>query len=272
MALWRRRRQDTEQRRVFAHRSFVDDDHVAVGQREHVVVESPGERGQGAGGLDAGLALQGSRRLARRRGADHLEAFGLEGLPHRRQGCGLAGAGHAHDKLGATSRRGDAQHRGSLAQREMGAQLPLPGGNGAAGVDLVHRRGVGARHLDVHGGGDGLLGGDDRRRGIGPLPGHGRGHEGDGLGVGQHLLDHGLQLGRILPEQLRRHRHHDVSAGEHLAGGQGTVEIEHLGHDSPALVLSQSTGTPALGTRSDDGALHRPPASPPRPALSASGT
>ena len=60
-----------------------------------------------------------------------------------------------------------------------------------------------------------------------------------------------FQLGRVVPEQLRRHGHHDVSAGEDLAGGQLTFEREHLVHDSPAVIRSQSTGASAPGAATD---------------------
>lgn len=54
----RRGGKKAQQRGILAHRSFVQDDDVAAGQRELAAVQAPGERGQGARHLDAGLTLR----------------------------------------------------------------------------------------------------------------------------------------------------------------------------------------------------------------------
>ena len=67
---------------------------------ELVVVEPPGEAGEGARLADARLLAQGARRLARRRRPHHVVAGTLEGVGHHPEHRGLARAGHAHDQLG----------------------------------------------------------------------------------------------------------------------------------------------------------------------------
>ena len=112
----------------------------------------------------------------------------------------------------------------------MGADLGLPGVDRCAGGELVNRRGVGAGHLDVDAGGDGVLPGDGGGGGVGTLRGGGNGHQGHGLGVAQHPVGHPRQLS-VVAEQARGEATHDVTAGEDLLvlrlSGTSWVEVDN---------------------------------------------
>jgi hypothetical protein len=73
--------QQAEQQLVVGHGRLVAHHDAAVIERELAVLQAPGERGKGPARLDAGGSAQRSRRLSRRRGAQHPVAVGLEGLP-----------------------------------------------------------------------------------------------------------------------------------------------------------------------------------------------
>ena len=99
-------------------------------------------------------------------------------------------------------------------------------------------------------GGDGGLNGDDRRRGVDPLPGAGHADERDDLGVPQQHVDRPDQLRRVAAEDPGSDRDDHVPAGEHLAGGETAVGGEHL--VAQLLQLVEGQGREQLRERTRD--------------------
>ena len=161
------------------------------------VVEAPQQRRDRAA-LDAGLPAQGPGRLPRRRRPDHPVPGGLEGVADTGQRGRLARTRHPDHELHPPARGGDGPHRVGLAVGERPAQLGFLTGDDRLRGARRDGGGAGAstplRNVD----GDRGLNGDDRRRGVDPLPGAGHPDERDDLGVPQQHVDR--------PDQLRGSR------------------------------------------------------------------
>ena len=119
------RLQEGDQGGVVGHGRLVEHGHVARRQLQGVVLDAVVERGQGAA-VDARLPVEGAGGLARRRGAHHHEAGGLEAVPGGGQGRGLARAGHADDQLHSPPGGEHRLHRLALAVGQ-GTGEPLLG-------------------------------------------------------------------------------------------------------------------------------------------------
>ena len=83
---------------IRCHGALVEDQHVAVGELQGVVVESPGKRGDSAR-LDPGTLSEVPCCLSGGGGAEHAVAGALEALADRRQRRCFPGSGHTHDEI-----------------------------------------------------------------------------------------------------------------------------------------------------------------------------
>ena len=112
-----------EQVGIVSETHLVQDDHVPLGELELMVVEAPGQAGQGARLGYPRLFAQRARCLAGGGGAEHLVAPMFKGVCYDPQHRGLARASHALDKLRPSPRRADSLGGGALAFAERPAQL-----------------------------------------------------------------------------------------------------------------------------------------------------
>ncbi len=273
---------------VAGHARLVEDQDMARGERQPVVLELPAQRGQGLGRGDARLPAQGAGRLAGGRGADDPIPTGLEGVTDGGHDCRLARSGHALDQLHAPARRGDPLDRRHLPVGQRSTEgLALPG-KGRVHHLGCHLRGVDARHPSGHRLFDGLFRGQHGGRRIGPLGGPGHTDQGDGRRVTQHPGHHPVQLGGRQAVEMGGDSDDHVALREHLAIGQRATRPEDLCRQGGQLPRRQaadrrprSAGSPARPARSGPIALpagsRRQPVRPatsgswPQPSCGASG-
>ena len=83
--------------------------------------------------------------------------------------------------------------------------------------------GIGAFQLAGDGVGDGLLGGQYRRQGVGLFAGAGHADQGDHFRILQGPTDQKIERSGVLAEEVRGQFHEYVAAGEHLPPGQFPV-------------------------------------------------
>ena len=147
---------------------------------------------------------------------DHPVPGGLVGVSDTGQ-CGrLARPRHPDHEFHPPPGGRDGPHGVGLAVGERAAQLGFLAGDGR--LNGARRDGGSAGGLDAveERRGDGGLNGDDRRRGVDPLPGAGDPDEGDDLGVPQQHVDRPDQLRRVAAEDPGSDRDDHVPAGNTL--------------------------------------------------------